>query len=119
MGWETEVQSQDESYQRLEKKKKKKKYLIPPYFTLSILRNISMVKWSNPLKGIALSLILQCSSYRKGSFQVALDYSRQLDFYDATIRPSLCGCTYLGTMMHIGARMSIRVYMHLVVSVSI
>ena len=70
---ETWVQSQVESYQRL-----KKWYLIPPCLTLSNVQYVSRVKWSNPGKGVALSSTLRCSSYRKGSLRVALDYSRQL-----------------------------------------
>ena len=73
MAQETRVQSQVESYQRL-----KKWYLIPPCLTLNIIRYISRVKWSNPGKEVAPSLTPQCSSYWKGSFQVALDYSHQL-----------------------------------------
>ena len=44
MAWETWVQSQVESYQRLIKW-----YLMPPCLTLSIIRYGSRVKWSNPL----------------------------------------------------------------------
>ena len=50
MVWETWVQSQVESYQRL-----KKWYLMPPCLTLSIIRYGSRVKWSNPGKGVAPS----------------------------------------------------------------
>ena len=39
------------------------------------------VKWSNPGKGVAPSLSPWCSSYRKGSLHVTLDYGRQLYFY--------------------------------------
>ena len=74
---EPRVQSQVESYQRLFFKW----YLIPPCLTLSIIRYVSRVKWSNPGKGVAPSSTLRCSSYWKGSHQVALDYSRQLYFY--------------------------------------
>ena len=70
---DTGVQSQVESYERL-----KKWFLIPPCLTLSIIRYVSRVKWSNPGKGVAPSPISRCSSYRKGSFRVALDYGRQL-----------------------------------------
>ena len=42
MAWETRVQSQVKSYQRL-----KKWYLMPPCLTL---KNVSTVKWSNPGK---------------------------------------------------------------------
>ena len=73
MSRETWVQYQVESYQRL-----KKWYLMPLCLTLIILRYGSRVKWSNPGKGVASSPTPWCSSYRKGSFRVALDYSRQL-----------------------------------------
>ena len=73
MSWETWVQSQVESHQRL-----KKWYLMPPYLTLSIIRYASRVKWSNPGKGVAPSPKPWCSSYRKGSLRVTLDYGRQL-----------------------------------------
>ena len=73
MARETWVQSQVESYQRL-----KKWYLMPPCLTLSIIRYGSRVKWSNPGKGVASSPTPRCSSYRKGSLRVTLDYGRQL-----------------------------------------
>ena len=38
----------------------------------------SKVKWSNPWKGVAPCPTPRCSSYRKGSLLVFLDYSRQL-----------------------------------------
>ena len=50
MARETGIQSQVESYQRL-----KKWYFIPPCLTLSNIRYISRVKWSNPGKGVAPS----------------------------------------------------------------
>ena len=68
MARETGVQSQVESYQRL-----KKWYLMSPWLTLSIIRYISRVKWSNPGKGVAPSPTPWCSSYWKGSFRVILD----------------------------------------------
>ena len=70
---ETGVQCQVELYQRL-----KKYYLMPPCLTLSIIRYRSRVKWSNPGKGVAPFLTPWCSSYRKGSLQVTLNYSSQL-----------------------------------------
>ena len=76
MAWETRVQSQVESYQRLQKW-----YLISPCFTLSIIRYVSKVKWSNPGKGVAPSPTPQCSSYWKGSPQVTLNYGHQLLLY--------------------------------------
>ena len=75
MAWETGIQSQVESYQRLNKW-----YLMPPCLTLSIIRYRSRVKWSNPGKGVAPSLTPWCSSYRKRSLRVTLDYDRQLYF---------------------------------------
>ena len=76
MVFETWVQSQVVSYQRL-----KNWYLIPPCLTLSIISYGSMVKWSHPGKGVAPSPTPRCSSYWKGSLLVALDYVRQLYFY--------------------------------------
>ena len=70
---ETGVQSQVESYQRL-----KKWYLISPCLTLSIIRYIPSVKWSNPGKGVVSSPTSWCCSYWKGSLQVALNYGHQL-----------------------------------------
>ena len=75
MARETWVQSQVASYQRL-----KKWYLMPPCLTLSIIRYGSRVKLSNPGKGVAPSPTHWCSSYRKGSLRVTLDYGRQLYF---------------------------------------
>ena len=51
---------------------------MPPCLTLSIIRYGSRVKWSNPRKGVAPSPTPWCSSYRKGSLRVTLDYDRQL-----------------------------------------
>ena len=62
-----------ESYQRL-----KKWYLMPPCLTLSIIRYGSRVKWGNPGIGVASPLTPWCSSYRKESLRVTLDYCRQL-----------------------------------------
>ena len=75
MAPETGIQSQVESYQRL-----KKWYLMLPCFALSIIRKVSRVKWSNPGKGAVLFPTLWCSSYRKGSLRVTLDYGCQLYF---------------------------------------
>ena len=72
---ETWVQSQVASYQRL-----KKWFLIPPCLTLSNIRYVSSVKWSNLGKGVAPSPTSRCSSYRKGSPLVTLDYGRQLTY---------------------------------------
>ena len=69
------VQSQVESYQRL-----KKWYLMPPCLTLSITKDESRVRWSNPGKGLVPSPTPWCCSYQKGSLQVTLNYSCQLYF---------------------------------------
>ena len=70
---ETRFQSQVKSYRRI-----KKWYLIPPCLTLSNIKYVSRVKWSNPGKEVVPSLTPQYSNYWKGSFLVALDYDRQL-----------------------------------------
>ena len=69
VAWETRVQSQVESCQRL-----KKWYLMPPRLTLSIMRYVSRVKWSNPGKWVDLSPTPQCSNYWKRNLWVTLDY---------------------------------------------
>ena len=94
----TEVQSQVESYQRL-----KNWYWIPPCLTLSIIRYISRLKWSNPEKGIAPSPVPLCSSIRKGSLWVALNYRLQLYFY--LLLPYFIlkiQCVYIHTLPAIG-----------------
>ena len=73
MARKTWVQCQVQSYQRL-----KKWYLKPPCLTLSIIRYGSRIKWSNPWKGVPPFPTPWCSSYRKGSHRVTLDYVRQL-----------------------------------------
>ena len=50
---------------------------MPPCLTLSNIRFVSRVKWSNPEKGVEPSSTPRCSSYWKGSLLVALDYGRQ------------------------------------------
>ena len=76
MIWETWVQFQVASYQRLEKW-----YLIPPCLTLSNIRYVSRVKWRNPGKGVAAFPTPRCRRYWKESLLVALDYGRQLYLY--------------------------------------
>ena len=56
-------------------------YLIHPCLTLSNIRYVSRVKWSNSGKVVAPSPTPRCSSYCKGRFLVALDLGRQLYFY--------------------------------------
>ena len=48
--------------------------------TLSNIRYVSKVKWSNPGKGVAPSPTTRCSGYWKKSLLVALDYGCQLYF---------------------------------------
>ena len=58
--------------------KTQKWYLMSPCLTLSILRYGSRVKWSNPGKWVALYPTPGCSSYRKWSLRITLDYGYQL-----------------------------------------
>ena len=58
------VQSPVESYKRL-----KKWYLIPPCLTLSIIRYVSRVTWSNPGKAVAPSLHLGVVAIEKGALK--------------------------------------------------
>ena len=52
--------------------------MIPPCLTLSNIRYVSRVKWSNSGKGVAPSPTPLCSSYWKGSLQIILDNGCQL-----------------------------------------
>ena len=49
-----------------------------PCLTLSNIRYVSRVKWSNSGKGVAPSPTPRCRSYWKGSLLVAIDSCRQL-----------------------------------------
>ena len=53
--------------------------MIPPCLTLSILRYRLRIKWSNQGKGMRTPTP-RCSSYRKGSLLVALDYGCYLSY---------------------------------------
>ena len=55
--------------------------MIPPCLTLSNIRCVSRVKWSNPQKGVVPSPTSRRSSYWKGSLLVTLDYGRQLTYF--------------------------------------
>ena len=81
----TGVQSQVESYQRL-----KKWYLMPLCLTLSNKRWGSMVKWSNPGKGVVPKPTPRCCSYWKGSLRVTLDEIRQLYFTNDEYKFYVC-----------------------------
>ena len=63
MTWKTRVQSQVESYQRL-----KKWYMMSPCLTLSVIRYVSRVKWSNPRKGVVPHQHLDVVAIEKGAF---------------------------------------------------
>ena len=58
--------------------KTEKMVLILPCLTLSIIKYISRVKWTYRGKWLTPSPTPWCSSYRKGSLRVTLDYGRQL-----------------------------------------
>ena len=60
--------------------KTQKWYLMPPCLTLSIIREGSRLKWSNPENRVAPSTTPQCSSYWKGSLQVTNFYSYLLQW---------------------------------------
>ncbi len=64
--------------------KTQKWYLMPPCLTLSNIRYVSRVKWSNPGKGVAPSPTPWCISYWEGSLLVVLDYGRQLYLFILT-----------------------------------
>ena len=83
--------------------------------TLSIIRYISRVKWSNPGKGVAASPTPRCSSYWKGRFRVAHDYSLHGGVHDFSHNwgifcfPKRCwwasdlcnrACTFIGSVFH-------------------
>ena len=55
-----------------------KRVLDTSLINIQQIRLLSRVKRSNPGKGVAPSPTPRCSSYRKGSLLVALDYGRQL-----------------------------------------
>ena len=52
-----------------------------PCLTLSNIKYVSRIKWSNPRKGVAPSPTPWCCSYWKGSLLVALDNGCQLTIY--------------------------------------
>ena len=80
MIWETWVQSQVASYQRL------LKIVLDTSLTLSNIRYVSRVKWSNLGKGVVPSPTPRCSSCWKGSLLVALDYGRQQQLFIKTFK---------------------------------
>ena len=56
------------------------KWYLIPCITLSKIRYVSRVKWSNLGKGVKPSPTSRYSSYWKGSIPIAPDYGRQLYF---------------------------------------
>ena len=70
MDRKTGILSRVESYQKL--------VLDTSLLNTQHYKVLSRVKWSNPGKGVVPSPTHRCSSHRKGSLRVALDYSRQL-----------------------------------------
>ena len=74
MTWETKVQSQVVSCQKI-----KKWYLIPSCLTLSIIRYGSRVKWNTAGKRVVPSPTPRCSSYWKGTLWVTLNCGCQVD----------------------------------------
>ena len=54
---------------------------MPPWLIVSIIRYVSRVKWDNPGKEVAPSTTPCCSSYRKGSLRVTLDYSPNFTYF--------------------------------------
>ena len=73
MARETRVQSQVESYQRLKKMALDASLLNTQHYKVWIKGKVEQ-----PREGVAPSHTPWCSSYRKGSLRVTLDYGRQL-----------------------------------------
>ena len=75
MARETWVQSQVESYQRLKKMVLDASLLNTQHYKVRIKGKVEQSR-----EGVAPSPTHWCSSYRKGSLRVTLDYGRQLYF---------------------------------------
>ena len=67
--------------------------MVPPCLILSNIKYVSGIKWSNPGKGVAPYPTPWCSSYRKGSLLVALDYNHQL--YLLYLHNCICCTPYI------------------------
>ena len=76
MAQETWVQSQVESYQKLKKMVLDASLLNTQHYKVRIKGKVELFR-----EGVAPSPTPWCSSYRKGSLRVTLDYGRQLYFY--------------------------------------
>ena len=102
MAWETLVQSQAESYQRL-----KKWYLIPPYLTFSIIRCGSRIKWSNPGKGVVPSLHNGEVTIEKGAFGSPLATVANFTLYieNISFRPGIFFILSLGHPLNWSCKM--------------
>ena len=85
--------------------------MIPTCLTLSIIRYLSRVKWSNPGKGVASSPTPQYSSYSKGSFQVTLNYGRQL-YFTLYIYIYMCVCVCVCVCIYIYIYTHTLMYTH-------
>ena len=75
MARETWVQSQVQSYQRLKKMVLDASLLNTQHYKVQIKGKVEQSR-----EGVAPSPTHWCSSYRKGSLRVTLDYGRQLYF---------------------------------------
>ena len=75
---------------------------MPSCLTLSIIRYRSRVKWVNPEKGVAPSLIPRCSSNWKGSLLVTLDYSHQLYLLTCLLESKKCSHTIVLIWQQLG-----------------
>ena len=76
MAWETWVQSQVESYQKTQKMVLDASLLNTQQYKVRIKGKVEQSR-----EGVAPSPTPWCSSYRKGSLRVTLDYGRQLYFF--------------------------------------
>ena len=90
-------------------KDSKKWYFLSPCLTLSIIRYVSRVKWSNPRKGVAPLSTPRCSSYWNGNLRVALDYGRQ--HYFLLICWSIFLSLYLINLFKINTHVFMRLWL--------
>ena len=75
--------------------------MIPTCLTLSNIRYVSRLKWSNSGKGVASSPTLRCSSFWKKSLLAAIDYGRQfyLLIYIYIYEWMICFANYTSNML--------------------
>ena len=108
--------------------------MIPPCLTLSNIKYISRVKWSNPGKRVAPSPTPWCSSYWKENLLVAsllIDIKKKLTLsspvgnssnfiipnlfrypFDTTLHTHICVCMYVYMYVYIYIYIYIYIYMH-------